>query len=91
LFSWEISRSAFLGILVCEVLFKRGIEFRSEEGKEEIEKIYSKGVADYKLGRVDSGGSQLPIYHPCAMRIRSIKTARRTPNPTHRYVVYGVA
>jgi hypothetical protein len=46
LFGWEISGSAFLRVLVCEVLLERRVEFRGEEGEEQIEKVYPKRVTD---------------------------------------------
>lgn len=41
-------------------------------------------------GRVNVDMQDIPMYHPCAMNIRSAKEKTSTAVPIHRYVVKGV-
>ena len=46
------------------------------------------GILEAVASRVGVGC--VPMYHPCAMKMRSAKRRKSTPVPIHLYVMKGV-
>lgn len=73
----------------------RWVEFRLEEGEEEVEEVDSQGIRNYIDSQlmakpISEYVCDEPMYHPCSRNILRKKMTRRDPVPSHLYAVNGV-